>query len=528
MRKILKINFFYFTEKKELIGVIFLSFFALFLSLISTFTDIFFHAPPNTVYSFAHNYMPDYYQYLSWMKDGADGKFFITSRYSAVDFVPKPVYLFYPLLGFLSQKMGLPLVFGYTLGRIFWAGVRLLAIYFLITQIIKKPYLRLLTFFLCLFLPPFYQIFSGKLTFQNISNLDPLARNLFIPHDSATLALILFSAIFFNFYLRQKKILFLFSSALLLSIASVFNPAITSLFLLFLAGGGFLYLVKNKKFFPLLLGGIILAIFSLPILFYYQHLFATTLPFSWMFHRQKTVVVLDFKNHFLALLPFLLVGFWGFLKSFSQKDFLTNFLLSWVIISFILAPLLGRILPLSQERLFEISHFLPLAIFGGKTLESLRGIKFKIALTLLFLFILPYFVFDLKWHIKQFASPYFNIYIPITTLQAFGWLDQNTPPLSVVAAGYYTANMIPAFSHNRVFFGHDFTTYLAEEKLQELNLLFSPSTPEEEIKEILQKNKVDYWFFSPETPTIPSQLIEKLGFKLIFFNQGNQIYQVKF
>lgn len=508
--------------------IIFFSLLAFLLSCLSVIIDIFFHAPPNTVYSFAHNYMPDYYQYLSWMKDGAEGKLLITSRYSAVNFVPKPVYLFYPLLGFISQKIGLPLILGYTFGRFFWAGVRFLAIYFLIFKLIKKPTARILTFFLCLFLPPFYRIFSGQLPFQHISILDPIARNLFIPHDSATITLIIFSAIFFNSWLNQKKFFLLLISAFFLTVASVFNPAITSLFLLFFATGGFLFFLKTKKFFPLFLGGAVLAVFSLPVLFYYQKIFATTLPFSWMFHRQKIVVILDFKKYLLAFSPFLILAFWGFIKSLGAKDFLTNFLLGWTIVPFVLVFLLGKTLPLSQERLFEISHFLPLAILGGKTLSFGEKKKLKFVLGGIFLFILPYFVFDLKWHINQFSSPYFNIYLPQSTLHAFDWLDKNTPPNSVVAAGYYTANMLPAFSHNRVFFGHDFTTYRAEEKRRELELLFSPQTPEEKIKEILQKNKVNYWLFTPETPLPSPELIKNLGLKLVFDNKENKIYQISY
>jgi len=63
--------------------------------------------------------------------------------------------------------------------------------------------------------------------------------------------------------------------------------------------------------------------------------------------------------------------------------------------------------------------------------------------------------------------------------------------------------MIPAFTHNKVFFGHDFVTYQAQERLKELAIVFSP-----------------------ESPHFESTNLPKLDLQLIFSNSQNRIYQI--
>jgi len=512
--------------KKETNFILFLIFLITFFGLLPLFVDLFFHRPPGTVYSFAHNYMFDYYQYLSWMKDGAEGKFLITSRYSSEDFSRHPVYLFYPLLGFISSRLGLSLPLGYTFARIFWSLARLLVVYFLISEILEKPNQRKLAFFLAIFLPPFYQIFPPKLVFPNVSSLDPLMRTFFIPHDLATISLLMLGAIYFNRWLKN------FSSwralgfaAGFLFLATIFNPAITSLFLIFFAAAGLLAVISQSKIFlRIVFGGLVLGIFSLPLIFYYQKLFATTLPFSWMYHQQKTVQILSPKNLFLAYSPALFLAIFGLAGFFRKKDFLAKFILSWAVISFAVGPFLGKAIPLSQERLFELYLFVPLGILAAQGLEKIK--KIGLVFGAIALFSLPYFFASLKWQIGMFTTPYLNIYLRQPLLEAFAWLDKNTPPESVVVAPYFTANMLPAFARNKVVFGHDFVTFQAAEKLKEVNFIYSESSDPQKIKEILGRWKVKYILFTPESPPLEKTGLAKIELKLVFENSENQVYEV--
>ena len=86
--------------------------------------------------------------------------------------------------------------------------------------------------------------------------------------------------------------------------------------------------------------------------------------------------------------------------------------------------------------------------------------------------------------------------------------------------------MIPAFTHNKVFFGHDFVTYQAQERLRELAIIFNPQSEPERIKEILASRQVKYILLTPESPRYESTNLPKLDLQLVFSNSQNRIYQI--
>jgi len=391
---------------------------------------------------------------------------------------------------------------------------------------LKKPNQRKLAFFLAIFLPPFYQLFPPKLLFSTISSLDPLMRTFFIPHDLATISLLILGAIYFNRWLKNfSSWRTLGLSNLCLFLATIFNPAITSLFLFLFAAGGLLSLIQQPKIFPrLIFGGLVLGVFCLPFIFYYQHLFATTLPFSWMYQQQKVVQILSPKNLFLAYSPALILAIFGLDGFFRKKDFLAKFILSWVVIPFLVGPFMGKAIPLSQERLFELYLFIPLGILAGYGLGKIK--KIGLVFLAITLFSIPYFFASLKWQIGMFATPYLNIYLRQPLLETFSWLDKNTPPESVVVAPYFTANMLPAFAHNKVLFGHDFVTFQAAEKLKEVNFIYGEWSDPQKIKEILKRWGVKYILFTPESPPREKTGLAKIPLKLVFKNSENQVYEV--
>jgi len=97
----------------------------------------------------------------------------------------------------------------------------------------------------------------------------------------------------------------------------------------------------------------------------------------------------------------------------------------------------------------------------------------------------------------------------------------------VVLAGYYTGGLIPAFSHNRVVFGHDFVTYQAKDRLRDVASVYSKETKTDQLKEILGSNRVAYIFFSPETPSFNQTNLGQLkNLKLIHSYSGIAVYEV--
>lgn len=475
--------------------------------------------------------MLDYYQYISWMKDGADGKILITSRFSPDEFVRKPVYLFYPIAGFIFSKLGLNLFVGYTLLRIFLSLSKLSFIYFFIVSVLKRSSQRKLAFFLALFLPPFYGIRPLRIFLPDVSSIDLLQRTFFIPHDLATTIFLLAASVFFNRGLNARKVRPVIISCVLLFLASVTNPVMLAVFYIFFSFAVFLTFLKQRSGLKhLVFYSSLIFVAGLPLILYYRHLFTTTLPFSWMFNQQKTVTLnISLKDFILGcgpaafLFPFAIPGF------FKRKDFLSKLVISWAVLPFFLLPLLGRTIPFSQERIFEMSHFIPLSILATATVSKLLD-RHRAPGAFFFLifavFAVPYFYLSLKSQIEMFSFPYFNIFVPRSTVEAFEWMDKNTPGESTVATGYYTGNMLPAFSHNKVLYGHDFVTFEANKRLNENLVVLNNESDPGQVEEILRRNKISYILLTPETPKFEQTGLPKLKFlRLIFFNENNSIWE---
>lgn len=525
--------------KKETHFVLLLILIITIFGLGSLFYNQFLVIPPGSVYTFAHNYVPDYYQYLSWMKDGADGKILVTSRYSPDTFSRKPVYLFYPIIGWLSEKAGLTMFFGYTLTRIFFSLLKLFVIYYLISRVFSRSPERKLAFFFTLFLPPFYKLFPFRMLRRDIACLDILQRTFFLPHNLAAAVFIIIASICLDIYLSVSTKPFANFKLLILAswlffAASIINPAMLAIFYLFL-GAALLITLIQKPSLTLVIGPAVTFLPGLLSIIYYQYLFQNFLPFSWLYVQQKNVsLMMDLKHYFLNLGPVIL--FFPFcLKPFLKKNkFLTNFVVAWGILPFVLLPFLGKIIPFSQERFFEISHFIPLGILGAGGFyqlihlikkEKKRFIWQKIVLTSLVVFALPYLWNSAKFEVEFFGKPYFNLFIPKSLMETFAWMDKNTPDETVVATSYFTGNMLPAFTHNKVIFGHEFVTYKAVERRTDMEAIFDKNTSPSQITKLLEKNKVEYLLVSLEKPLPLTNLANITNLKLVFDNQENKIFQ---
>lgn len=524
--------------------------------LFSLFYNQFKIAPKNSLYTFVHNYVPDYYQYLSWMKDGADGKILITSRHSPDNFPRKPVYLFYSFAGWLSERLGLTMFLGYTLIRISFSLLKLFIIAFLISQTLKQAQIRKLAFFFVLFLPPFYYLSPFRMLRRDISSLDILQRSFFLPHNLATFVFLITGAILFNVYLKGSKLKtkertfswanyqisltslrILYLSSFFFFLCSITNPAMLTIFYLFLGIALFISFWQ-KPDWSLIIKSLAIFLPGLPLIVYYQGIFSRFLPFSWFYQQQKQVVLMtNLKDYLLNCGPVIFFVPFGILPLYKNRNFLANFVLSWAIIPFLIFPFLGKLIPFSQERFFEISHYVPLGILGAVGLYSLTEFVKKVSLrsfirrliiSLLVIFTLPYLFYSTRFQIDLFSKPYiFNVFVPNSLIESFRWLDQNTADESVVASGFFTSNMLPAFSHNKVVFGHEFVTYKSEERKAENEAIFNPLTPAAEIEKILEKNKINFLLFSLETPKWENTGFKNLNnLKKVFDNNENQIYQV--
>ncbi len=531
-------SLFNFFIKEEFL-LVFLSLLLLFLSFLPLVWAQIVKTPPDSVFTLAFNYVPDYYQYISWMKDGVEGKLFITSRYTLENFSRQPVYFFYSIAGLVSGSLKLNLFFSFHLLRLVLGLGKIYVFWLLLLRLFKSSFKRKLALLLGLFLTPFYSFKPLVLLFPFLTSLDPLVRTFFLPHNSFSLFLILLA------FLKLEQVLgskanFLKKEVLLLgvlfSLAAIANPALAGLMLLVLSLGWVFYSLSFKrrfdKLFKLL---VVVLLFTLPVIGYQLYIFNFFEPFAWAFKQQsQTRFALDFKDLLLIGGPGLVFLALGFKKFFKRKGFLNQIVLAWAVLPLLIFPFMGKLVPLSLERLFELCFYLALGIMGGEVVGEfflqLKRKKVKIvggvlSLFAFLLFTFPYLGLSLKFWFNMYDYPYFNIFIPKTVVQGLLWMDKYTEKEAGVAAPYYTASFLPAFSHNKVLFGHDFATFKAQEKLKQLDVIYK-SHSLVEVRQVLIDNKIEYVVFNQETPRFEQTLLGEVGeFKLVYKNKDLTIYK---
>lgn len=529
---------------------------------ISPTIYLWWKTPPGAQYTFAFNYLPDFYHYISWMKSGIEGHLKIYSRYTSEILPTKYVlpYTIYPILGFIGSKIGLGVFAVYTLARIAFGGIRILLIYLLISQLITEKRRRLFTLAITVFLPGFLlpQISNGQLNFSyflnGITNFDIYKRIVFIPHHTLSH---IFNIIFFILFykgLKQDNKKYTLLAGLSLLITTLINPA-ALLYMGFIILTAFIILTRQARgrddklnheasipdIGNLLIHFTIAAIPMLLAGIYYKFYMFTVFP--WDLFSQSNIGAQWKKVDMLWTLPeylgavgpgfiFSLVTLWG--KKY-QKNIFYILLLSWAW-----GPILGfvffKIFYNSSQlifRLFQAQQFVPFGIFTGlgifQICESVKPRLKRIALigigSILLIISLPYFILSYKTQIEEINVSNYNVSMPIDTINAAKFLDNNTPTESVVLAGYFMAQILPTLSHNRVYLSVSDVTWDYDKKIALFTRFFSNQMKTEEIKEFFKNGQISYILFGPDTPA--NAIVSQLDFvKEIYKSGNNYIYRV--
>ena len=486
--------------------------------------------PKDTYYAFAHNYIPDYYQYISHMKDGSMGKILMTFRSGPDNFARKPVYLFYNVSGFLLSKLKINLFTGYFLLRIIFYFIKFMTIYYLLFQMFPKSAgLRKLSLFFISFSAPFYQINPLQIWNPTITSVDPLMRTLFLPHDSLTITLLILAVIFLNKWLeKEEKIRNVLFSGVFFLFATITNPAMLLTFSFYFATAVIIYLIKERNNYKKLITGlIIVGLITLPVYLYYQWLFLTTLPFSLVFNSQKSLdYQIGIKEFIIISGPILFLAVFAIHKLLTMKGLLSKLVITWALVPLILFQLYGKYLPMSPERILESCFYIPLGILGAVTIYNLKKNFFKLVVLMLFIIItIPYYYLSLTRQLTEYNGPFMNIFIPNSTINAFNWLDKNSKDESIVVGGYFSGNLLMAFSHNKILYGHPASVYRGKERWDETIVFYNIKSTPEQIKTVLDRENISYILFTPDTPTYEQTNLKSVNnIKRVFTNNGNSIY----
>lgn len=501
--------------------------------------------PTGKTFPLIHNHITDYYYYLSLMHQGYEGNWLLTSRMTPENFPPVFAQTFFVILGQLSRIGNISLVSIYFLSRVIFAILLMLTVINIIKTFFKSNKHIILASFLVFFSTGFWTITntSGQLSINQFltfwTRMDPILRTTYLPHHLASTILGFFSLILLSQGLDKsniKKIILAGVSGLLAGLiyfASMVNilGGVAIIFLAFLC----ISLIKKpRQTFGKIPPFLIYFGISLLSFLYLLGLARTIFPWSTYTTAGEKFTFGFFVSEYIgALGPTLMLSLLGVGFILKGKTWLPKFLLGWAIFPFVGLLFINKIYwQFADIYYLEAATYIPLGIlsaYGWKVLEQrifqkIKGSAVIFAIILLIYFIPP-IVFSFQKELSRFTPYYYNHYIPNEVLDGIKWLDTYTPKESVVLAGGYFGSIIPAYSHNRVVYGHPANTYKAAVKSQETDLFFSQKDASLSA-EILRKYNVSYVFYALDNDPPSREFIQSLRLRGVFENNIVKIFKI--
>ncbi len=224
------------------------------------------------------------------------------------------------------------------------------------------------------------------------------------------------------------------------------------------------------------------------------------------------------RTFLLAFLAILAIALGKIKTSLTKNQFI--FLISWLTGQFFLF-FFGDLVKIDPVRSFNTLYYLPLCLLSAILIFSLAKTFFKslLILGLLFLLTLPNFCLAYKEQLYAFTD--FTSFQPLSfptlkQVEAFKFLEKNTPKASGVMAMYEASSLIPGFSGNSTELGLDHATKFN---------FYSGQMVAEQAYQLLKNNRFSYVYFGYQERSINNSL-DYPFLKKIFQNEEVDIYQV--
>lgn len=196
------------------------------------------------------------------------------------------------------------------------------------------------------------------------------------------------------------------------------------------------------------------------------------------------------------------------------------FLIIWPIVQFILL-IFGDVFKIHPARAFSGLYYLPLAYFSAQLINLFIKNYKKQLLVIFFLFLLTLPNYCLSFKEQLFAFTDFKYFSPFiypskNQVQAFQFLEKNTPPYSNVLALFEAGTLINGFSGNstEVSVNQDFKTPFYANKLNN----------DEAIK-LLKKYHYKYVYFGYQEKYVGGNMSKYPFLKKIYENPESTIYE---
>ncbi|HLD25258.1 MAG TPA: hypothetical protein VJB96_05065 [Patescibacteria group bacterium] len=452
-----------------------------------------FRKPPDTIYTYVHNWPEDYFYYLHIMRQGYDGSILVTSRMTTEAYKPQFAVPFYTFLGLFGRVSGISLEKLYGVTR-FLGAVGLISVIFLLIRALFRDRLhRLWALVLTLsgtYLPV---IRDGVLKppdhAQSWSELDPLVRLSFVPHHLWSKVLfvgLLYVIAHPSRFVVSNHRLFPVLAGLSVIVMGFISPVILITFGLTVAlfwAGEWMFVRRDNILLIGCVGGATAVLMG-----YHWNLSHSTFPWTtygppweanWLFLMRPD----QYAWLFGPLLPLALFG----IGAGFRKDPLVRILTSWIVSGWLLLFVFRPLLPFSNTRYISGYQWIAVGILaaqglvwiGKKMQKRLRYDGFLVLTVLAALLSLPSWYASVRNATRSVDSNLTNprMFMPLEIRAILSYFENLNGSPCIVAAPDWFSTMIPAYSSCRSVSGHRLMTYANDIKVYEMNEFFFQPKP---------------------------------------------------
>ncbi len=547
-------------DKKEWRWVIWIS---VFIILITTLPYIYgwLQTPPNHTYTGLHSLTPgDVHVYFSWMEQVKQGHFISKDLYTSEPQARVLLNSFWSIEGLIAKYTGLSNNLVFQLSRIILIPFFLSLLYLLSAFVFKEKMWRKISFvflslasgwgfLISLFLPN--SVYAKGWYNWPLDLWAPESNNLLTmfqsPHLILSTAFILLILGLSWWAIETDRYQYSLLAGLIALAELQFHPfhaptifgVLAGYFLVqLLAGWKKIKTVKNYLF-KIVKHSLVVLVISLPSIIYWLTLELTDLVTQIRTYQNVCLTPplwITLASYGL-LIPLAVWAIYNFHRPEHKFDNLKIFITSWLVMQFVLLYA-----PLAFQRRLMQGLQLPmiiLAVWGLKfvyqTLQKkLKPRQFnfyvlnKPLMIILFIFVLTGSnLYNWIREIAVFAKSYPQLYVRNDVVAAYEWLQQNTPPETVILSDLYNGNLIPGRTGRFVYVGHGVETLFFESKLARMAWFYSTNEFDDKKIKFLKHNRINYVFYSPNEKGMRAFKPSEKNYLKKVFQQGEaEIYQV--
>ena len=446
----------------------------------------FSNVPNDYVYLGQNSYFDpwDVNLYVSAIRYGQNGELLLPNLYTSLPNQPVAIYSVLTSIGFMFKSVNPFLVFH--VSSLATGVILLIGMFFLILKLKFSFYKALFLTFLISLSGGFGFLFQ-KTQIADISNSAFTFYSTFQKaHEAIGVGGYLFALTFAYFFFEERKIQYVVISCASLLLTALIYPYFIAVFLLTTA---FYYFFSGRKkgdfwIFIISIPSILVAVFSAG-----QFLINPT--FGNVGANLSTDIV-QFLLGYGVLIPLFV-----YLLFQKKRSNLTIFLSLWFLVTFFLS-----LVPFGPGKIFLRGSFFPLVILGLLSLELLVR-KYKkldpaVFYTVFVVFLVgtSFFIFYSRISNSYTKNPW--TYMDMKDYRIFETLNRYTQKDSTVLTFYRLSNQIPAFTHNRVYFGHFLQTPDADSTLRQAATFVGDNGLIEDKRKFIKSKNVNFIIWGDE------------------------------